>query len=222
MREALGGCLRLVTARLALLLALVSGPVAALGPSPETSLAPNQQADARSATNEPRRHIFAERLTGLRGIENVGRITPNLYRGSAPNREGIVTLKSMGIKTVVNLRHYHGKTEERRCREAGLGYVRIVLESSDAPKDEAVRLFLRTVTDPSLQPIYFHCWRGKDRTGAMGAVYRMTVDGWPLEAAQEEMQAFGFFDGWRDLLGFVKGFPPRKESFWPFAPIPQN
>ncbi len=148
----------------------------------------------------------------------MARITPGIYRGNAPGDEGLATLKAMGIKTVVNLRHYHGKGEEKACREAGLRYVRIVLESSDAPKDEAVRVFLRTVNDPELQPVYFHCWRGKDRTGAMAAVYRMTVDAWPLEAALAEMDEFGFYHGWHDLLAFVKDFPARKAEFWPLDP----
>lgn len=141
-----------------------------------------------------------------------------LYRGGAPTREGLETLKGMGIRTVVNLRHYHGKGEEKDCREVGIGYLRIVLESSDAPTDEAVRRFLRAVTDPALQPVYFHCWRGKDRTGAMAAVYRMTVDGWPLEEALAERDAFGFYHGWHDLDEFVRGFPQRMPEFWPLTP----
>jgi hypothetical protein len=164
------------------------------------------------------RYPFAERLKGLRGVKNVARIAPEIYRGNAPGDEGLATLKAMGIKTVVNLRHHHGKGEEKACREVGLRYVRIVLESSDAPTDEAVRVFLRTVNDPDLQPVYFHCWRGKDRTGAMAAVYRMTVDAWPLKAALAEMDEFGFYYGWHDLLAFVRGFPARRGEFWPLDP----
>jgi protein tyrosine/serine phosphatase len=93
--------------------------------------------------------------------------------------------------------------------------VRIVTASSDPPKDEDVRRFLEVVTDPSRQPVYFHCLRGKDRTGMMCAVYRMAVEGWPLEAARAEMQAFGFYDGWQDLLSYVEGFPAIKDRVWP-------
>ena len=154
------------------------------------------------------RYPFAERLEGLRGLKNVGRITPRLYRGSAPTREGLETLKAMGIKTVVNLRHYHGKGGgEGAAVRWDLATSASSSSRATLPRTKPCAVFLRTVTDPALQPVYFHCWRGKDRTGAMAAVYRMTVDGWPLEAALAEMDAFGFYHGWHDLLAFVQGFP---------------
>jgi hypothetical protein len=197
---------------------LARDPHPAPGTESSTRIAKAKAED--SETSDPR-YPFAERIEGLAGLENVGRITPRLYRGGAPTREGLETLKGMGIKTVVNLRHYHGQ-EERVCREVGIGYLRIALESSDAPTDEAVRRFLRTVTDPRLEPVYFHCWRGKDRTGTMAAVYRMTVEGWPLEAALAERDAFGFYHGWRDLDTFTRGFAKRLSEFWPEKPQPDE
>lgn len=163
----------------------------------------------------PARYPIATRVPGLRGVENVGLVAPGLYRGSAPSAEGLDALKVLGVRTVVNLRHYHGSTEEQRCRERGLAYERIVLESSDAPSDDDVRRFLALASDPARRPLYFHCWRGKDRTGAMCAAYRMAVEGWPLEAALREMEAYGFYRGWKDLLGFVQGFPARRAALWP-------
>jgi protein tyrosine/serine phosphatase len=157
----------------------------------------------------------AERLGPLRGVENVAELAPGFYRGGAPSAAGLDSLKSMGIKTVVNLRHYHGTTEEQRCRERGIDYVRIVLESSDAPNDEDVRRFLRVVTDPARRPVYVHCWRGKDRTGVMVAAYRLAVQGWPRDAALAEMDAFGFYRGWRDLRAYVEGLAARREAVWP-------
>jgi protein tyrosine/serine phosphatase len=161
------------------------------------------------------RYPFAERLEGLKGVENVGRVAPGIYRGSAPGSKGLDSLKAIGVRTVVNLRHYHGSREEEWCRERGLGYEPIVTASSRALADEDVRRFLEIVTDPSRQPVYVHCWRGKDRTGALCAIYRMAVEGWPLEAARAEMESFGFYAGWRDLLHYVETFPVRKDGVWP-------
>jgi len=159
----------------------------------------------------------AERVSGLADLENVGRVAPGLYRGAAPTREGVAALAKLGVRTVVNLRHYHGAREERWCRERGIQYVGIPLESSDAPSDAEARRFLDVATDPGRRPLYFHCWRGKDRTGAMCAAYRMAVEGWPLAAALREMDEFDFFPGWRDLRAWVESFPARRESLWPGA-----
>lgn len=193
--------------RLALGLALGAALVAAAADPPPSP--------APSPTQRP----FAERVEGLRGLGNVARVAPGLYRGAAPSHEGLDSLVSaLGVRTVVNLRHYHGSREERWCKERGLAYFPLRVESSDAPSDEQVREFLRLATDPERRPLYFHCWRGSDRTGAFCAAYRMAVDGWPLPDAEAEMQEFGFFDGWRDLLHFVRGFPARKEALWPSTP----
>lgn len=86
------------------------------------------------------------------GLENLGQVAPGIYRGSAPSATGLDSLKKMGIRTVINLRHHHGATEEKECRARGLDYVRIGLPSSDAPSDADVRLFLRVVDRPPRNP----------------------------------------------------------------------
>ena len=50
------------------------------------------------------------RLAGLPGLANVAVVAPGIYRGSAPSARGLDSLKEMGIKTVVNLRHYSTRT----------------------------------------------------------------------------------------------------------------
>lgn len=160
------------------------------------------------ATPAPKRE-HARRVE-VPGVESVGLVAPGIYRGSLPDAKGLDSLKALGIKTVVNLRHYHGSTEEKLCRERGLDYVRIILESSDAPSDEDVRRFVEIVRDKQRQPVYFHCWRGKDRTGAMCAAYRIAVEGWSLADARGEMEAFGFYPGWRDLWNWVGEFSRQR------------
>src|SRR5436190_428795 len=79
----------------------------------------------------------------------------------------------------------------------GLKVVEIPIRASltcDPPNPAQVKQFLDVVTDPANQPVYVHCQYGRDRTGAMCAVYRMEASGWTREEALEEMHAFGFRD----------------------------
>ena len=164
---------------------------------------PRDQASAL----EPR---FARRLPEARGVSYAAEVAPGLYRGGQPSAEGIAWLKSMGIKTVLNLRHYHGDTEQQQVEAAGLRYERIALGSSDAPRPEQVARFLEIVRDPALRPLYVHCKHGVDRTGAMMSVYRMEEEGWSNLEAFAEME---FFDAnliWQDLRNFVRAYRPQK------------
>jgi len=51
---------------------------------------------------------FARRLPAARGVPYAAEVAPGLYRGGQPDAAGIAWLKSIGVKTIVNLRHFHG------------------------------------------------------------------------------------------------------------------
>jgi len=122
-------------------------------------------------------------------IRRFARVDEGLYRGAYP--VGCLGfLKKRGIRTVVNLRSAHDYRAEAEA--AGLDYVHIPLSASKPPPAEAVRRFLAVVTDPANRPVYVHCRRGADRTGAMVAVYRIAVCGWSAERAVREMESLGF------------------------------
>ncbi len=152
----------------------------------------------------------AQRLPNARGLSNVARITPNLYRGAQPDDDGYRTLKKMGVKTIISFRNFF--SSEKNAEAAGLQYLSIPIYASigsSAPTDAQVKLFFDTVLDPRNQPVYIHCQHGKDRTGMMAAIYRIEREGWTNEEAIEEMQAFGYHDIFRDLIGFVRKYEPR-------------
>ncbi len=81
---------------------------------------------------------------------------------------------------------------------------------SSPPEDDQVREFLRLARDPQLRPLYFHCAQGKDRTGLMAAIYRIEAHGWMNGEAIQEMQALGYHDWYRDLIGYVRRYVPER------------
>jgi tyrosine-protein phosphatase SIW14 len=170
------------------------------------------RADAIAATEvaDELRARFASLLPGAKGVDYAALVAPGLYRGGVPDKEGVAWLKENGIRTVVNLRHYHGEGEGELVRAAGMNYVRIPLESTDSPAPEQIAAFLETVSDPANQPVYVHCLHGVDRTGAMIAAYRIQVQGWKNSEALAEMEHFGAHGILRDLRKFVGAFVPKR------------
>jgi len=154
----------------------------------------------------------ARRLPDARGVAYAAEVAPGLYRGGQPSADGVAWLKSIGVKTVLNLRHYHGDSEKQAVESVGLRYERIAMTSRDQPTPEQVARFLAIVRDPALRPVYVHCEHGVDRTGAMMAVYRMEDEGWSNADAYAEMESFGPHFIFRDLRNFVKGYRPQKAA----------
>ena len=137
------------------------------------------------------------------GVENLHKVSDDLYRGAQPSVEGMQQLKELGIKTIVNLRSFHSDRGE--IGDTGLSYEHIYMKTWHAENKEVVR-FLKIVTDPNRTPAFVHCQRGADRTGTMSAIYRVAVQGWRKDEAIEEMTkgGFGFYSGWKNLIDYIR------------------
>ena len=145
------------------------------------------------------------------GIARFAEIHPGLCRGGEPYEHGVKYLHDNGYKTVVSFLTDSG--ESASVVQSGMKWVHIPMRSglfsAQPPTDDQVRQFLAVVKDSSLYPVYFHCHAGKDRTGAMSAIYRMEVCGWSKEEALEEMRAFGFSWRYRRLYDYVEDYTPQ-------------
>jgi len=127
------------------------------------------------------------------GLPNLFQVSPDLYRGAQPKKEGIPELESLGIKTVLSLRFFH---DDSSVLGGASLKSEVIPFLTWHPEDEDVVRFLRIVSDPSKTPVFVHCRRGIDRTGTMVAIYRIVVQGWSREEAIREMTEGGFgYDG---------------------------
>ena len=163
-----------------------------------------------AAMSEELRARMAPLLKDARGVDYAAEVAPDLWRGGMPDDVGVQWLKDSGIRTVINLRHYHGDSEGELVRAAGLRYERIPLESTDAPEPEQVARFFEIVSDPSAQPVYVLGLHGVDRTGTMIALYRMRMQQWTNSDALAEMEHFGAHHILHDLRRFVGTYQPEK------------
>ncbi len=165
------------------------------------------EAESPSATL-PEGARVSEKVFGLRGLDNVGRVAPGIFRGAQPGAEGYATLKEMGIKSVVNLRTRHPETEA--VESAGMKSIEIPIGMLSGVNEEIIRKAVDAISNPENQPVYVHCALGEDRTGVVVAVYRMEVEGWSMDDAVAEMQDFGFNDVWIHLRRFINSYKDGK------------
>jgi len=128
-------------------------------------------------------------------IRNFGQMTDNLYRGGQPSQTDYKALADMGIKTIIDLRNDHETWAQSSAEAAGLKYVLIPMDGVSSPTDEQVAQFLHIVNDPASGKVYFHCKAGIHRTGAMGAAYRISHDGWDFDKTFTEMKNYQFSAG---------------------------
>ncbi len=131
-------------------------------------------------------------ISDVQGVPNLLRVSDDLLRGAQPNLVGLHALKaSLGVKTVVNLRHYH--SDRYMIDKVGLDYAHIDIKSWSLHGGH-VASFLEIVTDRTRTPVFIHCHDGIGRTGVLCAMYRIVVQGWTREAALKEMIEFGPWD----------------------------
>jgi tyrosine-protein phosphatase SIW14 len=118
-------------------------------------------------------------------------LTAGLYRGGQPEREGFEYLKKNGFKTVINLRTEND--EESVVKQLGMNYVHIPISIQMWSKipQPAIEQYFKIVSDPANYPIFFHCRRGADRTGALAGLYRIAVQGWDAKKAYSEARDVG-------------------------------
>ena len=149
------------------------------------------------------------------GIDNFGKVSDQYYRGSQPGIEELLKLKTLGVKTIVDLRKDRISEASAWAREAGLKYINIPLTTDRAATVEQTEYFLSVVNDPVNWPVYVHCKGGRHRTGEMSAIYRITHDGWTADRAYEEMKKYDFKDSIfypRTLKKYVYSFYDRFTS----------
>ena len=110
-----------------------------------------------------------------------GQVDTALFRGGQPDAAGFEQLKQLGIRTVVNLRR--NDRERQLVEQIGFRYVDLStgltpFGLSGGIKDDVVRRFFAVVDDPDSGPVFLHCRRGANRTGAVIAMYRIARQGW--------------------------------------------
>jgi protein tyrosine/serine phosphatase len=121
---------------------------------------------------------------------NMAEVAPGVWRSNQPTHRRFAALKSMGIRSVLNLRG-SGETapflfERESCERLGLHLTSIALRSRRAPeRAEVLKLFdaFRTLEKPFL----LHCKSGADRSGFAAALYLIAHEGETVAEARRHL-----------------------------------
>jgi len=143
-----------------------------------------------SAGLAPTDRTIARKLA-VEGVPKLGEVSPTLFRGAQPTRQGFHKLAEMGITIVVDLRERGREGEHRQVTKLGMRFVEMPWMCFH-PKDTDMAQFLKLLRDNRGKKVFVHCQTGDDRTGMMVAAYRMAEQGWTAEEAMKEMEAYGF------------------------------
>jgi tyrosine-protein phosphatase SIW14 len=144
------------------------------------------------------------------GIKNFDKVDDHVYRGAQPTNEGFAYLAKIGVKTVLDLREdgQRARDEERTVTAAGMKYVHVPMSGLTPPSDAQTRQVLTLLEDASVGPVFVHCMRGADRTGAVIATYHMEHDHWEATKALADANSHGM--SWMQF--------PRKSYIMSFVP----
>lgn len=138
-------------------------------------------------------------------LPNFYKVSDELFRGAQPCRTGFKEIKSIGIRTIINLRWLH--SDQLRIRGLGFKYFHISCKAWH-PEREDVQKFLRIMLLRENLPAFVHCQHGADRTGLMVAAYRIFHHKWEVDRAIDEMTTgpFGFHKIWENIPEFLEKY----------------
>ena len=144
------------------------------------------------------------------GIKNFDQVDAHVYRGAQPTKEAFRYLASIGVKTVIDLREGgdRAKEEERIVKEAGMAYINVPMARLTPPTEADLRKILPVLENSTGGPVFVHCKRGADRTGAVIAAYHIDHDHWDNARALNDAMAHHMRFYQIPRQNFIKNFRP--------------
>lgn len=146
-------------------------------------------------------------------LPNFHQVNEHLYRGAQPHSDGFQKLAhEFHVKTVVDLRSAdeHARDEEILVRAEGMNYFNVPMRGRGKPTDEQVESALRYINDPQNWPVFVHCHYGKDRTGTIIAIYRITYNNWTATCAISEAKHYRMSWFEKGMKSYIEDYGKRR------------
>jgi len=115
------------------------------------------------------------------------------------------------VKTVIDLREADelAKAEEGMVTAAGMKFVNVPMTGLVHPTEAEINRILAILEDETSGPVFVHCKRGADRTGAVIGAYRIDHDHWDGEQALKEAKSMGMGSFQAPRRNYIRNFQAR-------------
>jgi protein tyrosine/serine phosphatase len=137
-------------------------------------------------------------------ICNFHQVDAQLYRGARPESNAYLKLQQLGIRTIIDLEEEDHAEQERNVlahfnasfrTEDRIDFISFPITQAQiyrtgVSEEQAQRLF--HLIQGARKPVFIHCYYGRDRTGAIVALYRMAHEGVPYSQAYAEALHYKF------------------------------
>ncbi len=135
-------------------------------------------------------------------IKNLATIESGaIYRGSKPEDfKDLALLDTLKIKTIISFETmpWNVRGEEELLAKSGIEFINLPIPPAlGAPSAARVDQILELMNRAELQPVFIHCYFGRDRTGMISALYRVKYQGWTPEQAYAEWRSMGYKPAWQ-------------------------
>jgi protein tyrosine/serine phosphatase len=121
---------------------------------------------------------------------NFGVVVPaKLYRSGQPGEEQLEEwIREYGLRSILDFRHSVPVYEKTVAERYGVRLYHLPFSARTGLTRERWQEIRDLLTREENLPLLYHCQSGSDRTGLVTALYRMEVQGWPLDEALQEMR----------------------------------
>lgn len=157
-------------------------------------------------------------------IKNFAWVSPDVYRGAAPDDAGTAYLESLHVQTDIDLESFRwlsifdekndDKPDDIHFKSEGLWSFPGIFSYIQPPiTNHKINEILKIMTDKAQTPVFVHCEKGEDRTGMVIGLYRVLVQKWAPEDAWNEMLKFGYHPKFGALTRYFEkhtGWKPGK------------
>lgn len=144
------------------------------------------------------------------GIKNFDQVDAHVYRGGQPTDAGFQYLAKLGVKTILDLRETddRAQAEKRVVTGTGMKYVNVPMTGLTPPTEAEIANILALLKDSTSGPVFVHCRRGADRTGAVIAAYHIDHDKWDNARALKDAKAHSMSFFQLPRMNYIRNFRP--------------